>query len=256
VRETVRELAEALAHQVENVAMLEVAASTHAIALALIEQMDAEGMELESTLLIAGRQTQGKGRGNRVWTSPQGGLYLNWLCSRLDRDVVIRLPMIAAASAHGAVTTLGVDGLRIKWPNDLLVRGAKLGGILVHARHAETTWATVGVGVNLVVAPPLPGGQAATSLTECIGPGDAGQWLKALATGFVRRLTAGIADPTEAIETWRRELMHRAGDPLMIRLASGEVFSGAFAGVTSEGFLRLDQNGAERVVTGGDVVEL
>ena len=76
-----------------------------------------------------------------------------------------------------------------------------------------------------------------------------------LAAGFVRGLVASIADPEPALERWRHWLVHRPGDRIAVRVASGAVESGRFAGLTEEGFLRLDQGSGERVISGGDVIE-
>jgi biotin-(acetyl-CoA carboxylase) ligase len=71
----------------------------------------------------------------------------------------------------------------------------------------------------------------------------------------VRRLVEAIADPAPALERWRRRLVHRPGDPISVRTASGAVENGHFAGLTDDGFLRLAQGTTERVVSGGDVIE-
>jgi len=76
-----------------------------------------------------------------------------------------------------------------------------------------------------------------------------------ITTSFVRRLVEALADPAPALEGWRRGLVHRPGDPIAVRTASGAVETGHFAGLTDDGFLRLAQGATERVVSGGDVIE-
>ncbi len=102
------------------------------------------------------------GRAGRSWFSPPGGLYLSWLAAKLAPETVAQLPMIAAAATHEALVRLGIEGAVIKWPNDLLVDGRKLAGLLFHARHGATTWAVVSVGINLKQAPSIPGDEPET----------------------------------------------------------------------------------------------
>ncbi len=68
-------------------------------------------------------------------------------------------------------------------------------------------------------------------------------------------LTRALASPGDSLEAWRQHLVHRPGDTIGVRLAAGEVETGTYIGLTGEGFLRLNQDGVERVVSGGDVIE-
>jgi BirA family biotin operon repressor/biotin-[acetyl-CoA-carboxylase] ligase len=251
------EISDRVREFVENVVILESVDSTHSVALRLMDQMDAEELSLRPTLVLSERQLGGLGRGRHRWISPRGGLYLSWMSADVSGDLVPRMPMLAAVAAHRSVTAVGVTGAVIKWPNDILVDDRKLAGILIHARGVETPWVTVGLGVNLV-----PVGEAVedpihppTSMAEA-GVSDAADAL-AIATTveFLGSLTASIADPDDAIRRWRDTLDHSIGDSISVRVSSGQVRSGTFAGLTDEGFLRLEQAGTEVVITGGDVVE-
>ena len=144
---------EELAKHVENLVLFDVTDSTHALARKIIVGMDDESQRLGATLILTDRQDKGEGRGGRCWESPTGGLYMSWLRSGIKAETIARLPMLAAAAAHDAITRIGVSDARIKWPNDILVNGRKLAGILVFARHGDTTWVTVGLGVNLETVP-------------------------------------------------------------------------------------------------------
>jgi BirA family transcriptional regulator, biotin operon repressor / biotin---[acetyl-CoA-carboxylase] ligase len=97
------------------------------------------------TLVTAGAQTAGRGRQGRTWAAPPGRALL---CSLLLRDYDALLPLrggLAVADVAGA-------GALVKWPNDVLIDGRKLAGILVEARPAEG-WAVLGIGVNVAVDP-------------------------------------------------------------------------------------------------------
>jgi len=252
-----KDLATALSDLVDNLVFLSEVDSTHAQAIRLMNQLDEEDIELNATVIIAERQTHGVGRGHRRWESPGGGLYISWIRSGLSHGTVSRLPMIAAAAAHRAVVELGIDRAGIKWPNDILVDGEKLAGILVHARLGTSHWATVGLGVNLHSIPALDrhAAQPATALSAHIDEATHTEWCRAVVVSYITSLTQSITDPETGIEAWRRSLIHTPGDAISVRMASGEIHTGIFNGLTQEGFLKLGQPGGERIVTGGDVIE-
>ena len=198
-------LAAALHEHVENVILFEEMDSTHAAALRLMEQLDSEDLEIQETLIVAERQARGVGRNGRSWISPEGGLYLNWLRSGIESSAVGRLPMVAAAAAHASLADSGVQDLVIKWPNDILGNAAKLAGILIHVRHGDTVWVTVGLGLNVSVTPPVavPGGLPATSVAELLGRDVNADQCAALAVDFVSRLRRAINEPGPMLEHWR-----------------------------------------------------
>lgn len=231
--------------------------STHAVALRLMEQVDKEDLTLRPTLFVAATQSSGVGRGQREWVSPPGGLYLNWVAAGFSDEVVSYLPMLSAAATLLVLTEIGVGSATIKWPNDILVNGHKLAGLLVHARRSETALVTVGLGVNLrPVGPMSPEAiHQPTSLDEILGEDTSLETVVTVVRGFIRRLVGFLEDPAPALALWREKLGHRDGDPLKVRLATGEELTGLFAGLTADGFLRLQQDDGVRVVTGGDIVE-
>ena len=95
------------------------------------------------TLVTAGEQSAGRGRQGRTWAAPPGQALL---CSLLLRDYDALLPLRAGL----AVADLAGDAARVKWPNDVLLEGRKLAGILVEARPRDG-WAVLGIGVNAAV---------------------------------------------------------------------------------------------------------
>ena len=248
---------EELASHVENLVLFEVTDSTHALARQIIAEMDEESQKLGATLILADRQEKGEGRGDHNWESPAGGLYMSWLRSGIKAETITQLPMLAASAAQDAITRIGVSDVRIRWPNDILVDGRKLAGILVFARHGDTTWVTVGLGVNLETAPVIDEneGLPATSIAEILGTGDVMSWRHDLVCTFIDQLDRLMEDPAPAIDRWRTLLIQRPGDAVSVRLASGKVVSGTLLELTEEGFLKIRENGKERVITGGDVIE-
>ena len=96
--------------------------------------------------ILALQQTRGKGRAGRVWESPPGGLYLSIISPSHSL-----LPFIAGISV---IQTLGLDNrLRLKWPNDIILDGKKVGGILC---EDDDKSAVVGIGINMNNSPSFP----------------------------------------------------------------------------------------------------
>jgi BirA family biotin operon repressor/biotin-[acetyl-CoA-carboxylase] ligase len=257
LRERVDKMNQELSEHVENLVLFEVTGSTHGMARRVIAEMDDESQKLGATLIVADRQDSGEGRGDRKWESPEGGLYLNWLRSGLDAETILRLPMLAAVAAHAAVTSVGVSGARIKWPNDILVGDRKLAGLLVFARHGETNWVTVGLGINLESAPTLNNSEAlpATAVTEHVTGLDLESCRHSLVCTFISELDRSMDEPGPALARWRELLIQRPGDRMQVRMSTGEVITGTLVDLSEEGFLRIRENGQERVVTGGDIIE-
>jgi len=84
LKSLVNEIAVALSEYAENLIVLDEMDSTHSLSLRLMEQMEDEGLGLATTVFVARRQSHGRGRGERRWSSPEGGLYLSWIRSGLE----------------------------------------------------------------------------------------------------------------------------------------------------------------------------
>lgn len=109
--------------------------------------------------IVAERQTAGRGRAGRQWTSIPGNLHASCLVELgCSATTALQLSLVAGVAVHDAVTGLVGPELaakiRLKWPNDLMLADAKLGGILVEtAGVGGVLTAVVGVGLNIVAAP-------------------------------------------------------------------------------------------------------
>ena len=130
------------------------------------------------TLVTASEQLAGRGRQGRTWDAPAGRALL---CSLLVRDPPRLLPLMAGVAV---AATAGAEA-RLKWPNDVLVHGQKVAGILVEGRPRER-WAVLGMGVNVAV-----------SLDEL--PDE------------VRAQAGTLGLPAQAIEGWLGDLVGRLG---------------------------------------------
>jgi BirA family biotin operon repressor/biotin-[acetyl-CoA-carboxylase] ligase len=133
----------------------------------------AEREALHGTICVAREQRQGKGRQRRRWESAPGGLYFSVLL-RPERDVasMASFSLVTGLSVVEALEPLTGIRIRLKWPNDVVVAGRKLGGILLENRSRPTPSIVVGVGLNLRTpgggwAPELEG--RAISLEEATG---------------------------------------------------------------------------------------
>src|SRR5215217_9404182 len=144
----------------------------------------AAGGAPHGTLVTAGAQTAGRGRQGRTWSAPPGRALL---LSLLLRDYDVLLPLRAGL----AVADLAGDAALVKWPNDVLLDGRKLAGVLVEARPREG-WAVLGVGVNVAVdvadLPPAVRGRAATL-------GRAPEELEIALAELLGHLEARLAEP-------------------------------------------------------------
>lgn len=142
--------------------------STNEVAKGLARQGEAEG-----TVVLADKQTGGKGRLGRSWTAPAGSSILLSIILRPTAAQLPRLTMVAALAAARAVE--GATGLpaMIKWPNDIIIRGKKAGGILLEAELTgeAPSFAVAGIGLNVNfdthLVPEIP--ELATSISLELG---------------------------------------------------------------------------------------
>jgi BirA family biotin operon repressor/biotin-[acetyl-CoA-carboxylase] ligase len=102
------------------------------------------------TLVTAAEQTAGRGRQGRTWTAPAGRALL---CSVVVRDPPRLLPLLVGVAVADTVNQVSGRDALVKWPNDVLVEGRKVAGILVEGRPQER-WAVVGVGLNVALRQP------------------------------------------------------------------------------------------------------
>jgi len=216
----------------------------------------AEAGEAPWFAVLAETQTAGRGRHGRPWLSPPGNLHLSVL---LDARVARPggLGLLAGVAAVDALAPLLPEGiaLHLKWPNDLVAEGCKLGGVLIEAgtRGDGASWAVAGIGVNLV-AHPCDADRPATSLAAL---GVTPPLPRALAEAVIDRLIAwswrARADGFGVIvAAWQRRAQP-PGTAISVRLPAGSV-SGRYAGLDADGALLLSlADGRMRRVVAGEV---
>jgi BirA family transcriptional regulator, biotin operon repressor / biotin---[acetyl-CoA-carboxylase] ligase len=213
----------------------------------------------EGTLVWALEQSAGHGRRGRAWSSPRGNLYLS-LILRPDCPVAsaAQLGFVAALAVGGALcaTLPRIERLAYKWPNDVLIDGRKIAGVLLESEIVapeKLSFIVVGVGVNLAVSPQgteFP----ATSLTEeGFGEVMPEVMLEGFATHFrswnTRWRAEGFA-PVRA--SWLAAAAIARGEPIRVRLDT-LALHGRFLDIDHEGNLLIDCSGECRRIAAGDV---
>ncbi len=216
----------------------------------------ADADPLPETLVLAGRQSGGRGRGGNRWESPAGGLYANWL-GPVPVGALALLPIAAGVVLAEAVEGL-VPGVAIglKWPNDLEVDGRKLGGVLCRSRGGgDSVWATVGFGINVAISPELDARDPVrpVSLAALGFSGDAGDAIRAIASRFLTRFREALIRSEDTHAEWEARSVHRRGDIIRLRLETG-VVEGRFAALGRDGRLELAVAGEVRRYSVGEIV--
>lgn len=205
-------------------------------------------------LLAAEEQTAGRGRRGRRWYSTPGSDITFSLARTMRRPVreLASLPLVAGVAVAQALRGLGVMQASLKWPNDLVVRGAKLGGILVETRGQR---AVIGVGINCHHKDGLQARlrRPVASLDECIAP-SRNLAIRELARGLMSALDRFEQDGFAALRPEWETLDAHAGQRLRVRLADGRSISGTGGGLAADGALRLLTRKGERVVRSGRIV--
>lgn len=236
------------------------------IAFDTVESTNDEAIRLaedgaeDGTLVWAREQTKARGRQGRSFASPRGNLYFS-LVLRPECDIATaaQLSFVAALGVGDAIGSVAPALLEVtfKWPNDVLLNGRKVCGILLESRasaEGALDWLVLGVGVNVRSYPkdtPFP----ATSLHFEGTPPAVGEeeLLAAFARHFLAWVNRWLDDGfTPVREAWLRHA-HGRGETIEVHLPK-ETLSGTFADLDPSGALVLEVPGAERrLITAGDV---
>lgn len=190
------------------------------------------------TLVTAAEQRAGRGRQGRTWSAPAGRALLMSLVLRECPPLVPIIGALAVADVAGR----GRDDIAIKWPNDVLLGGRKLAGVLGEGR-AQEGWAVLGIGLNVAVrVEDLPPELHDRAATMGFAPAAIEPTLEALLRALEQRLAQPTSDVLDAL---------RARDALegrRVRWADGE---GVACGIDDDGRLLVVQGAAEAPITLG-----
>lgn len=249
---------------------LELPSPYRLVELECVDSTNAEAKRLaeqgcpDSTVVWAKRQTQGRGRRGRDWVSNEGNLCFSMVL-RLPYPMsdMTQLSFVAANALAEAIQVAAPQGafVKVKWPNDVLVEGKKIAGILMEGEAEPGSdrfkWLVLGMGVNVATHPPAS--ETETPATSLAGEGVTGVGLdlQCLLGTIIKQFLAGLA-------TWkslgfgpiRRHWLLRAkglGGPIRVRLPN-ESLNGIFAALDENGALVLHLDGEpNRLITAGDV---
>jgi BirA family biotin operon repressor/biotin-[acetyl-CoA-carboxylase] ligase len=206
-------------------------------------------------LLIAAEQTAGRGRRGRRWHSAPGD-GLTFSIARIVRRPareLAALSLVAGVATARALRALGAP-VELKWPNDLVAGGGKLGGILVETRAAgRGTLAVFGIGINCRGANQLGRRlrRQVSSVDQFVPSFDADRVIEATTVALMRALDAFEAEGFEAArEQWQAMDAH-AGQRVKVRLADGRSITGIAAGVAEDGALRLLTRSGSKAIRSG-----
>lgn len=201
------------------------------------------------TLVAAGHQTAGRGRAGRTWVDRPGGAVM--------LSVVLRPPLApeqlglvslaaGAAMAAAASELSGVD-VRCTWPNDLVLAGAKIGGILAESEveGSVVRHVVLGVGVNLESPEGVPGAGAIGRVDE-----------EALVSSFLRALRALIEGPADGVVAAWRAVGASLGRPVEAITVGGAAVRGLAADLDDTGALLVDTAEGRARVAFGEIVHL
>lgn len=215
--------------------------------------------------IVADEQLAGRGRHGRQWASPKGNLYSSLLLiDPCDTAAAPQLGFVAGLALHEAVeavTGLGAPRLSLKWPNDLLLDGAKVSGLLLEGHRIGPDGPlaiVIGCGVNVAFAPtgtPYP----AIAL-QAVKPGLRRENVfRALSSSFARTFAAwrasarmNASDPFGAVRQLWLERAAGIGQEVTLRLPTGEK-KGVFEGLDRFGRLQLKSVDGMELIDAGDL---
>lgn len=228
----------------------EVASSTQDIARELAENGAPEG-----TAVLAGRQESGRGRSGRSWLSPSGGLATS-VVLRPDISELYLLPAVSSLATRQAIEMLGLQA-DIKWPNDLLICGRKVCGILIeHSLSFGTLKYSIlgiGINVNFNTSAYHEISDIATSLSMHLGEDIPLQKMAVLLYTELENFYLRIKEPKFLLDKWAEHMI-----TLGQRVTSdfyGKRVDGIARRVSSNGSLVIElPGGTEQEIVAGDIL--
>ncbi len=236
-----------------NIEIVEETGSTNADLAALLR---AELQCGEGRWLIARRQNAGRGRQGRTWFDGAGNFMGSVLVQHHDDDPPpASLSFVAALAVRDAAAEAlgGHHHLALKWPNDVLLDGRKLSGILLEMVRGHVI---VGIGVNLLQKPDLSDRQTA-AIADYATPPPLENFAIGLAAQFARRVAQWRSAGLPAIlNEFLAGAVHSQGSAITVHDGENTLVTGSFAGLDeTDGALRLRlANGTERVIRAGDLI--
>lgn len=232
-----------------RVQMLGTAPSTQDIVRDLAENGEPEGLAVQSL-----QQTKGRGRHGNGWVSPMGNLYLSVLLRpSCKADKAGQMAFVVALALSDAIDDVIENGhaKTLKWPNDILIDGKKVSGILLESkidRHGRVDYLIIGTGVNIFSAPEGAIGLDAIKKERLAVNTFRDLYLDKLQARYTSWQDKGFA---EIRQEWLKQA-HGLGEAMRIRLPE-TTYQGIFKGVDDNGTLIAEIDGQTRSFTAGEV---
>ncbi|MFO1033698.1 MAG: biotin--[acetyl-CoA-carboxylase] ligase [Hyphomicrobiales bacterium] len=202
--------------------------------------------------VLADEQTDGRGRLGRKWYSDPGNLYCTLLLQRAAPATYLpQVSFVVALAVHDAVSKVcGPDLVKLKWPNDVLLMGGKVSGILCEVLGQGGL--AIGCGINIAHSPqavPYPSSHVAEFAREATVQCAFDAYRKALANRWTQFETEGFAS---IIRDWEARAAH-LNKPMVARLPK-QTIDGIFRGLAPDGAMRLEKSdGTIEIIYAGDV---
>jgi BirA family transcriptional regulator, biotin operon repressor / biotin---[acetyl-CoA-carboxylase] ligase len=208
--------------------------------------------------IVADQQTKGRGRAGREWISPKGNLYASLLMQlSVSPKAAPQISFAAGLAAYDAVASelapQLLPDLRLKWPNDVLLAGGKIAGILIESTSLPGGGmaAVIGTGINIGLAPAETLGKSASlgaDTSRCMTV------FGALAKSL--EMWLNVWDSSRGFKSIREAWLaraHRPGEPVSVNL-NGSLIRGRFHNVDAGGALQLEvDRGVVIAINAGDV---
>ncbi len=207
----------------------------------------ATSSEPSGLVFVAEAQTAGRGTHGRRWFSPKGGLYMT-VVLRPGEGIGL-LPVLAGVVVAETIEVFAGLETKLKWPNDILIRGRKVGGVIAESvwSRGEARFTLLGIGVN--VNNPLPAdlSEATVLSTELGEELDIGSFMQALLGRLDHRLRQFKSDPDAILDSWR-SLAKTLGTLTEVTDISGEIVQGLAVDIDTDGALILETERGRRKV--------
>jgi len=239
---------------IESLAVIPRVASTNLIARRIVNECIENELSLPQAMIIAEEQFAGIGRNARSWSSPAGkGIYATILLTRPTPDV----GMIPLAVANIVVTYLrdvfAIDA-QIKWPNDILVAGKKIAGILIESRVQDNrAFLVIGVGIN--VEPIRDDARPNAVAISEVSKRNFGGITHAI-EAFIEHLDERLSKPFDrdaVLTEWRARSVHKPGDRIS-SVIGDRTISGTWAGIDDQGRALVRTGDEVTAISAGDLM--
>jgi len=232
-----------------RIQMLGTTPSTQDIVRGLADNGEPEGLAVQTM-----QQTSGRGRHGNQWVSPMGNLYLSVLVRpSCKADKAGQMAFVVALALSDAIDEIMEEGhsKTLKWPNDILIDGKKVSGILLESKidkHGRVDYLIIGTGVNIFAPPEGAIGLDPIKKERLAINGFRDIYLEKLSARYTQWQEQGFAEIRDA---WLKQA-HGLGKAMRIRLPEA-TYSGIFRGIDENGTLIAEIDGHIKNFTAGEV---